>query len=203
MKKIIALALFFILITSGAFAMDKAFGGGLLFNHSKTSGTFNSLVYIGDQWDWKMSRNGFGGFLFFGLGRFVELNFGIMYKNPNEFSLNSKDGLGSITVKAKDYGLEGTGALQFGAYFKYPFVLSDRFVLFPTVGMDYELTLSSDDWWDDLWIRFGAGVDFFLTERVFLRGHFIYGVGVPIGEDYLNLKVTHGLLIKAGIGFMF
>jgi len=201
MKKFIALALFLILITSGAFAMDKAIGGGLLFNHSKTSGTFKNLLYAGDKWDWTMSRNGFGGFAFFGLGRFIELNFGIMYKNPQELSLESSYGSG--TRKAKDAGLEGTSALQFGVYFKYPFVLTDRFVLFPTAGIDYELTLSTDDWWDDLWLRLGAGVDFFLGERVFLRGHFIYGVGVPIGEDYLNLKITHGLLIKVGIGFMF
>ena len=217
MKKYIALALFLLVMASGAFALDKAIGAGILYNYSWTSGLYETNdydSYYGSLYykdDWTLSRQGFGGFAFFGIGRFFELNLGLMYKIPNRWTgtYTESDNYGEYYREeydnAADSGDSST-ALQLGIYFKYPFVITDRIVLFPTVGVDYEFTLNKNgtyfDWWDDIWFRGGAGLDFFLTERIFLRGHFIYGAALPVnGEGDENF--THGLLVKLGAGWMF
>lgn len=225
MKKFIAAALLMLIVGTGAFAMDWAIGGGGMFNMAWTSGALEWDVIdnwgYGPEWiamkdEWTLRRSGFGAFAFLGLGRLFEVNFGFLYKIPKRWT-------GTVTGTAYADGYEGINydydnaansdasivAMQFGLYFKYPFVLSDRFVLFPTVGVDYELTFGKEDnvvygwnWWDDLWFRGGVGLDIFFTERVFMRTHFIYGAGIPIGGEG-DEKITHGLLIKVGIGWMF
>ena len=222
MKKIIAAALLLLFIGTGAFAMDWAVGGGVLFNMAWTNGlnegteyywTGSSYVY---DFDWKddftFSRYGFGGFAFLGLGRYFELNLGFLYKKVNKKTATWTESYYGVDYYTEDYEIDADDlnipvdvplALQAGVYFKYPFVVSDMLVVFPTAGVDFEY--SFDDWWfSDLWFRGGVGLDFFFTERIFLRTHFIYGAAIPIGDEtWDNLSVTHGLLIKAGVGFMF
>jgi hypothetical protein len=182
-------------MAAGAFAMEKNVGFGILYNHSTTSGTMNLYYDV----DWKMPRNGFGAFGFFGLSRFLELNLGVLYKNVSKMEMTV---LGQTTTTDAD--IDPALALQLGVYGKYPFLLSERFVVFPTVGIDYEMNISDDEtWWADLWFRAGGGVDFFLSNRIFIRGHLIYGAAIPIGGgDDLGLKLTHGFLAKFGIGWM-
>ena len=218
MKRIIALGLFLIFFASGAFAMDMAVGGGLMYNYSNSFGVYKETIY-GDTWReaLSISRNGFGGFVFFGVGRYLELNFGTMYKSPKTLGFSIKYAGEKIYEEKEDItSLDGAPALQFGAYFKVPFVVSDHLVFFPTVGLDYELTLAEkyEGWWDDLWIRGGLGFDIFFTERLFLRSHFIYGFGIMIGKDdsvfyyagyatSQDSNYSHGFLMKFGLGFMF
>lgn len=205
MKKIILLALCLVIMTASAFAQDKAIGGGIMYNNTTTMGTL-SFEYGNEKYDyqWEMNRNGFGAFVFFGLGRFLELNLGVLYKNPSKTTVTYEGN--SISG---DAGVEGTAALQLGAYFKYPIPINDTLVFFPTGGADFELSLSDEEWdgwkwWHDLWLRAGVGLDIFVSEKVFLRGHALYGVAIPVGgaED-LGLKIGHGLLVKFGVGFMF
>ena len=217
MKKVLALAILLTVIGTGAFALDWAVGGGGLFNYTSSIGksiTDDKLT---------IDRTGFGGFAFAGLGRFVELNFGFIYKQPQTMTVYQWLSDYEFTMDVRD--LDSALALQFGAYFKWPFVLTDRLVLFPTLGVDYELTVNNDLWWNDLWFRAGAGLDVFFSERVFLRVHAIYGIGVVLGAeesifgymDYiLNTALggyyynpfsdkvfSHGLLLKVGVGWMF
>jgi hypothetical protein len=181
-------------MAAGAFALEKTIGGGILFNSSTTSGTITSVPGVGNV-DWNWPRNGGGVFGFFGLSRYFELNLGVLYKNAGEF----KSDRGSF-----NFELEPASALQIGVYGKYPILLSDKLVVFPTGGIDYEMNTSDDDsWWDDFWFRAGAGADFFLRDRIFLRGHLLYGAAIPIGDDIWGLKLTHGLLVKVGVGWMF
>ena len=197
MKKILVLALLLIVMAGGVFALDKTFGGGVLFNYSKTSG---SIDYYYGSYDWNASRTGFGAFAFFGISKFIEFNLGLLYKNPGTWTVEG------TSISGDEMDLGATAALQLGIYGKYPFVLSDRLVLFPTVGVDFEYTFDINDegWWSDLWFRGGAGVDFFLSDRLFLRGHLIYGVAIPmLGDEDIGYKLTHGFLGKLGIGFMF
>jgi hypothetical protein len=199
MKRFIALVLFFTLTVTWGFAMDRAIGGGLLLNASSTSGSIGLQNNI--TADWNMSRAGFGLFGFYGVNQFLELNLGFLYKNPGDLTMTV---LGySETTNASDWGIEGTGALQLGIYGKYPIPFTHIFVLFPTVGIDLELTLSDDEgWWDDLCLRAGVGLDFFFSERLFLRSHLIYGAALPFGGT-LDTRLTHGLLVKSGLGWMF
>jgi len=197
--------------------MDKAAGFGVLFNTGSTSGQIDYVDYGVDYYgnsgktsrtaDWTMKRAGYGGFAFFGLGQNWELNLGFLYKNPTSLKLTMDKE--SETLTGSDLALEAAGALQFGLYWKYPIVVSETLVFFPTLGTDFELSLSTDNyegwvWWDDIWVRAGIGMDFFFSESTFLRTHLIYGAAFPVGGDSdLGLTFGHGLLLKAGIGFMF
>jgi len=220
MKKIVLLALCLMIMTAGAFAQDMAIGGGIMYNNTsslmKQSGSYSYYGNISWEQEITMIRNGFGGFAFFGLGRFLELNLGFMYKNPSElkYKYTETDGYNTYTQSGTWKGSEledefgGTAALQLGIYFKYPIPINDFLVFFPTGGADFELSLSDEkwdsfSWWHDLWVRAGVGLDIFLGQKTFLRGHVIYGVALPIGADKdMGLTVGHGLLIKFGVGFM-
>jgi len=191
-------------LTTGVFALDNAAGGGVLYNLGFSNGTVDLAPY--GKTNWEMSRNGFGAFGFFGLGRSLEFNIGFLYKNPNDLTADGEK------IPLAGAGFESTQALQFGIYWKHPIPLNEQFVIFPTAGVDYELTLGSSsnnsimptDWWDDLWLRAGVGLDTFFSETMFVRSHLIYGAAIPIGGDKdLGLSVGHGLLVKVGIGFMF
>ena len=212
MKKFILLGLCLLVFAGGAFAQNLAIGGGALFNNSWTISKGTDIIYWGDETEVNLSRQGFGAFAFFGLGKFVELNFGFMYKNPSKLKVTVTF-MGYTATDEEDVSgfIDGTIALQFGAYFKYPFVLSDRLVLFPTAGVDFELTLADayEGWWDDLWIRGGLGLDVFVTRNAFIRVHALYGFGIVAGSDTvwdwlgMDSAFSHGLLLKVGVGFMF
>ena len=212
MKRLVVLVLCLVLMGGSLFAMDMVFGGGIMYNHSTTVGQMTN-VYDYDSrfyydFDWSLTRNGFGGFVFFGFNKYIELNLGFLYKNPDEMKM-TVTALGyteTVTEDFSDLDLESTGALQFGAYFKYPIPLSDNFVFFPTVGLDMEITTGSNNaWWNDIWLRGGIGLDIFFSERFFLRGQVLYGYEIPFGDnaDFLGLDYGHGALIKVGLGWMF
>ena len=209
MKRNVMLVMCLMVLSSGVFALDKAIGGGILFNATSTNGSINAKTIDAEltgNFDWTMSRTGFGVFGFFGLNQFIELNLGFLYKNPSELELS----YGGQTQKMKDSGIDSVGALQFGVYGKYPIPISDMLVFFPTGGVDFELTLGggSDsetgfDWWSDFWIRGGVGLDVFISETMFVRSHLIYGAAIPVGgSSDLGLSFGHGLLIKVGLGLM-
>jgi hypothetical protein len=98
MKRIIILALCLLVLGTSAFGLDKAVGGGGMLWHAFSEGD---------------SLTAFGGFAFFGLGQYVELNAGV------------------ISISDLD-----TTGLAFGIYGKYPISISDRVVVFPTGGVD-------------------------------------------------------------------
>jgi hypothetical protein len=202
MKKIVMLALCMAVLASGAFALDKTVGGGILYNNTST---------IGDDGDFEetLIRDGFGAFAFFGISQFLELNLGLLYKNPKEYKYKNEYGSGTISGSDLTDYLDSSLALQLGIYGKLPIPISDMLVFFPTVGVDFELSLDDTKtdlgwkWWHDLWLRAGVGLDVFFNEKIFIRTHIIYGYAVPIGaESIMNLQYGHGLLLKVGIGFM-
>jgi hypothetical protein len=196
MKKIVVLLLL-LLVTVGAFALDKTVGGGLLFNAGFTNGKLEG------EDNFTITRNGFGAFGFFGVSQFMELNLGFLYKNPRKIKADGMEWDVSDVMS-------GAAALQLGIYGKYPIPISDTLVFFPTGGVDFELTLGGKaekdtgyDWWHDLWLRGGLGLDVFFTDRMFLRSHLIYGAAIPMGgSGDLGLTFGHGFLMKVGIGFM-
>jgi len=192
MKKMCVLAICLLFASAGAFAMDKAAGGGILYNNSTTLGEV-------EGYDWEMNRNGFGAFGFFGMSQFLEFNFGFLYKDPSSIKLDGE---------TYSVAFDPAAALQLGIYGKYPIPLSDTLVFFPTGGIDLELSLSDEDysgwkWWHDLWLRAGVGLDVFFSEKLFLRSHLIYGAAIPVGgEEEMGLKFGHGFLFKVGLGWM-
>jgi hypothetical protein len=209
MKRLVVLALLLLVMASAAFALDKAIGFGGMYNHSFSIGFWEDQGYYNSygnleyyDTDWTISRNSLGGFVFFGLGRYFELNAGFLYKNPINLRIKLSDG----RAFEADLDLEPALALQGGIYFKYPFSISDTFVFFPTAGVDFEYTIYSEEegWWNDIWLRGGVGLDIFFTQRMFLRAHLIYGAAFPVGADESwGINFSHGALGKIGIGLMF
>jgi hypothetical protein len=201
MEKVLGIVLCLLVMGTAAFAQDKVIGAGGMYNFANTFGTLDWKGFNGENKpasNWAMTRNGFGGFVFFG-ARFFELNLGALLKNPDVFNIEGEK------WTTEESQLFETFAFQFGIYLKYPFNLSGKFVLFPTIGADFEYTVDSNaEWWHDIWARAGLGLDFFFAERFFLRGQAIYGAAFPIaGANYLGVKISHGLLAKLGLGWLF
>ncbi|MHB9291474.1 hypothetical protein Holit_00551 [Hollandina sp. SP2] len=186
-----------LVLGSGAFALEKAAGGGVLVGGTFQGGDMADSHY--SDVTWTFDRTSIGGFAFFSLSQYMEFNLTFMYKT-GEASV-TVDGQTVSSTSAEDGVPQPTTALGLGAYGKYPIPISDRFVFFPTGGVDFEFNFE-EYWWNDLWIRGGVGIDFFFSDFFFLRSHLIYGAAVPLGGD-LDPKVGHGFLVKAGLGFMF
>ena len=184
-------------MSTAAFTLDNNFGFGLGGNWADTKGT---ISYSGSH-DWSLTRYGGYAFIFFGLSRFFELNLGYIQKFPQEMQIEGS------SVNVAD--IVNTDALQLGLYGKFPITLGSKFVIFPTLGADFEYTIgligdNSDDWWHDLWLRGGVGMDFFLGEKLFLRTHLLGGYAIPFGgKERLGLSHSWGALAKVGIGWMF
>ena len=182
MKKFIALALLLFVIATGAFAMDRNFGFGVGYN----MGTADNDYYNDDFY-----YAGIYLFGFFGINRFIELNLGLIEKWYYQYDYF-------------DYSMTGMTALQLGIYGKYPFSLGSNFVLFPTAGVDFEFDVFDGDLWHEFCIRGGLGMDLFLSERFFLRGHLLYGFGFPISDSsWYQIGSSSGFQAKLGLGRMF
>jgi opacity protein-like surface antigen len=91
--------------------------------------------------------------------------------------------------------------LGFSLLGKYPYTLSDRFTLFPLLGIEYQLALVEKrekengviydrtdgtdtdkegkaynaSVWNSFWINLGAGADFAIARGFFVRGELLYG----------------------------
>jgi hypothetical protein len=191
MKRILFLALCLLVLGTGIFAMDVVIGGGGLygFAYEKYKDEANDYGY--HRYD--VDATTYGAFAFFGLSRYMEASIAIYAGNNDAVYINSeKDSWSSFQVGVS-------------MFLKYPFLLSDKFVIFPTIGAD----LQNNGGGLDLWAAGGIGLDFFLTERVFLRAQGIYRYGFlcvfkgELNKDMEGESPSHGPLFKIGLGRMF
>jgi opacity protein-like surface antigen len=105
--------------------------------------------------------------------------------------------------------------LSFSLLGKYPFTLSDRFTLFPLLGVEYQVALTEKrkqengviydrtdgtepdkdgnafnaSAWNSFWIDVGVGADFAILRDFFVRGELLYGfrLKTPYEADRLVL----------------
>jgi hypothetical protein len=114
-----------------------------------------------------------------------------------------------------------------GIFAKYP-VETGSVKIFPLLGINYEASISGERVYDNgdnfetkestsaLWFKAGAGVDFGLSENVYLRGEVLYGVRTASEfenvwkeeetehtELMVNAKLGHGGSVKIGAGVRF
>jgi hypothetical protein len=141
-------------------------GGATVFGLEKTAGI--GIAYRGIE-----DITGVGVVGFFGPGRFVELSAGV-----SQYTIWDID----------------IFTIQLGLYLKYPIPVSDRVVLFPTAGVEFEYDIEYGD--TIFWILGGAGLDFFLTDTMFLRTHVVVGQGTV--DEYSGF----GSSVKLALGFM-
>ena len=192
MKKITIITFCLLALGSTIFAYDLSVGFGAVYGIVK------------DRWDLDdgtnnvFTRNQYGGFAFFGT-RYTEFNFSVRY-SANDFI--RMDGTPDN---------DSTLMLNVGAYGKFPIPLGTMFVLFPTIGVDFDAV----EGFTYLWFRGGIGLDVFFTERFFLRGQALYGYGIEpffllskatglnYNDDWEKVTPGHGPFFKLGIGWMF
>jgi hypothetical protein len=125
--------------------------------------------------------------------------------------------------------------LNFALLGKYPFTLNRQWTLFPLLGIDGQIALHDKDdrlekdlkkpkeqlpnydppnladFWNCLWIKAGVGADFNLSETLYIRGEFLYGVKLNSKNDSDNAKywaeqaggVSNGPSLKIGLGYRF
>ena len=194
MKKIVIIIMCLLTMGSTIFAYDLSVGFGAAYGIVNDHWEFtDSLDFLIDDFN----RNQYGAFAFFGT-RYSEFNFSV------RLSMNN------WTNSEGESGVDSTLMLNVGAYGKIPIPLGSNFVVFPTIGIDFDAV-------EDLmylWAKGGIGLDIFFTERFFLRAQGLYGYGIApffllekaLGKydgDYMKVTPGHGPFFKLGLGWMF
>jgi hypothetical protein len=128
---------------------------------------------------------GGGGFVFFDV-YYAELSVGFFGGGGTSTWEYIKKGEAEISYTGLDLNL----------LFKYP-IGNNKVSGFPLVGIGYRIMLSSKDKDGDpiynvyeeadvppgdlsaLWFKFGGGLDFGFTTKIFLRGEILYGIRLP------------------------
>jgi opacity protein-like surface antigen len=130
--------------------------------------------------------------------------------------------------------------LNIGLLGKYPIAVNNKLTLFPLLGIDYAVCLSAKDEdgedfngmdgeggpgdFSALWFKFGGGLDFALTEKLYLRFEALYGLRLAntfekdakdmLDEQFEQAKklgadvevktlLGHGLTAKLAVGYRF
>jgi hypothetical protein len=156
--------------------------------------------------EWRISTIGGGLFAFFD-ATYVEADLGLLFGSQN-FQFD--------TSIIPDYSTD-VSFLTFGLFGKYPFDLGIC-SLFPMFGFQYSIGLSSKydgkdiyessaekaTWMNQFWVKFGIGADFNLTDKLYLRPSYLFGINfgteaAPPESGYLHI----GNDIRVALGFKF
>jgi opacity protein-like surface antigen len=116
---------------------------------------------------------------------------------------------------------------------KYPISLNDKLTVFPLLGIDWQIALYNNDgqlyedfkivkamgydvpnlgeFWNCFWIKTGVGADYSITNNLYVRGEFLYGIKLNSKNDTDNARywaenlkgVANGPSVKFGIGYRF
>jgi len=215
-KRILLVLILAAIIAGGAFA-QMSVGGGIVYSGDWTSKLSYSPM-SGYSMELKYPWNAFGFYGFFD-AKYVEASAGLHFGSVKaEYSISYPGYSFSDT-----YGEMEMTVLSLGLLGKYPFAIGDKIALFPAVGLEYYLGLSAKDKdsgesMDDpgdfshLWFRFGGGIDFDLTEKLYLRGTVLFGIRTKMAyEDDIkdlsgglgDLATGFGPAIKLAIGYKF
>jgi uncharacterized repeat protein (TIGR02543 family) len=123
-------------------------------------------------------------------------------------------------------------SVNIGAFAKYP-IAAGTVKMFPLLGLEYEASVSGklvyasgkEETFDGadgrpdagvlsaLWFRFGCGADFDLSQNLYLRAEFLYGLRTANAYEKSraeeeagfggNTRAGHGFTLKAGAGVRF
>jgi hypothetical protein len=205
----------------GLCALDLSLGGGVL-----GGGTFTRYVLEGDSSGGSnsvksiqnMNRFDYGGFVFLD-AIYAEAAVSLMnglggYRETMEYnsaSLTDEEGVGYETM----LGISLLG--------RYPFVLNEKWTVFPLLGAEvfialvekrqpdgdrvYDRTegaLASDldkdgksyplSAWNFMLVKVGAGMDYTLSRFLFLRGEFFYSLRLQTGYETGAVEVVKAML---------
>ena len=202
--------------TNNESRLSLSIGGGILLGASFYDELDDSLWY---KHSFNSSELNLGIYGFFDT-KYVELNTSIYWGSVLEnFTMIEKDpdSVSSFSGTSK----YNQSYFDLGILAKYPFPLR-RVSIFPLLGFQYTIKLFE---WDDeiigidvdypldnLFIKFGGGIDYMLGNSLFIRGTFFYRFKLINGFEVANKKQNpndivkysaHGPQIRIGIGYKF
>jgi opacity protein-like surface antigen len=204
MKKALVVLVLTVVVGTAAFAVPAfgiSAGAGGLFN----AGFGGGVEYDHVDYDPPVTL-GFGGFAFLD-ATFAELDATFVYATSSEDS------------GGKTYDTTAPG-LVFSLLGKYPIELG-AVTVFPLLGVNYTYVLSAsfdgkevEDFDSSevstLGFSAGCGLDYGLTDALYLRGEVIYNINLPnkqntdAASDFDGMaKLGHGPTIKIAVGYQF
>jgi opacity protein-like surface antigen len=218
MKKFMVVAVLFVLIGTAAFAQFKipelelSAGAGALLSGGRSKVEASAFGYSAEA---TLKYTGFGGYAFFD-ATFAEVGVGILggkLKYETDFG-----GIGDdekLTFTALDISLLGKWPFNFG-----------KITVFPLLGIDYRAFLYVQDYenpktgkkgnqseLNEFWFNLGAGLDYTLTDSLYLRGELLYGFrpNTKYEKDWekalkplkTDIAVGHGPTVKIAVGYKF
>jgi hypothetical protein len=222
-KKIVLALLMAALLAGGVSAQDKFFsvGGGITVAPSFS--TAKDTV----EGDTDLIRSFDFGVNVFVDVKYVELNVGLLFGSMKlsdiSDSIKNGDNTGDATITT----------LTFGLLAKLPLsIIKNRFVIFPFIGADYSLRLSTiqdgtpieftgemeaDDYFNNLSILAGLGIDVGLIDAMYIRAEVGYGLVInsdtrnkatslfdgDFGDNFKALFSNGKFPIKLAVGFRF
>ena len=194
-------------------------GGGLLY-----AGDLAGGIQWADGGIIGMPYNAFGAYLFVD-AKYAEITLGYTqgggtWETPNN-------------VNPDDLPYMSRAMLNIGLSVKYPFaipVAGKVMNAYPILGVDYDYALSAKldygyageyifdgsnpdgcnaDALSAVWVKFGAGLDFYLTDKIFARAELLYGSRMSNSFEkdkasYFQAETARlgsGLTFRAGVGF--
>jgi len=212
-------------VATGAFA-QVTFGGGLLFCNDFGGGVKVSerIPGVGTlEAAIEMPSFGFGAFIFLDV-TYAEISLGYI-NSSTDMNLTASLGSSSASESLAELSV---GSLNFAVFGKYPFKISDAITAFPLLGIDYNVVFSAMDGntvmtdagdLSALWFKFGGGMDYSITNLMYLRFSALYGIRLPnkledtqkdmlkylIDEPGVSVdtRLGHGLTIRLAIGSKF
>jgi opacity protein-like surface antigen len=209
MKKIAILMALVLIASAAAFALPEfklSFGGGGMLSVGLGNGV--KAEYGGEEYKMTTGLVGGGGGVFVD-ATFAELGFaflggGAKFKFPGDTG---------------DTELKGTfSALDLSLLGKYPISLGS-ITVFPLLGFDYQIIASAKidgekadkpGELSSFGFDFGGGLDFALTDHLFLRGELLYALRLPSKfqkdtkenfGDNAKYVLGHGPVVKLAIGY--
>jgi len=235
-KKLFLVLVLAALVAGGAFAQFTLSGGGGIYMLSSFGGGSEfkypadslGIVHPAFTASSNMSITGIGAFGFFD-ATYIEASVGFLYGITGSIKNSS-----SPTVTAyDDFFLDSKVSMMginIGFLGKFPIRVAPNVLVFPAAGIDYQVFLSAKSTIGNiksditpasdlnaLWIRAGAGLDFYISRSMFIRATALYGIRFASGvdkelvkehiDDYGNntakAKRGNSIVIRAAIGFSF
>ena len=213
MKKISVFVLLAIFFTLNLGAIDFSlsagagpFAGGLFTRYTLKADGISIKIDAGQE----MNQFNFGGLFFFDAA-FCELDFYV------QRGMNTWSQIFDIAAMQSNKPATGDGwetMIGFSLLGKYPFSLTRQLILFPLIGMEYQICLVQErtqpdgsiynrsdglrekdkdgkayelSSWNSFFVDLGAGIDFALTGKIFLRGELLYSFRLMTIYEKKNL----------------
>jgi hypothetical protein len=203
-RKIAVLAVGLILGAGvGAFAADFSFsiGGGpvLGYSASKSETDPTDIMYpygmgfVPATMSYAYKTNSFdvGAFIFADC-TYVELTAGYMFQTGKVTDIKADASMGGSPVPTPPIDDEDyqSHLIILDLLGKYPFTITEKLSVFPAVGVGVKFPVGGNDYSDNkhdvLWglnLKAGGGVDFALTDVIFIRGEVLYYFQIASDKD--------------------